>query len=219
MPSPIVLFAGPSLYGTGLHPKSGPDIEWRAPARRGDIEALINSRAPGAIGLADGTFHSYPSVGHVELREALAAGWSVFGLCSMGAIRAAEMLHMGMQPWGEVARHFCRHIETPDDEVALVHGTEWPYVPFSEPLVHVRAFLTRLANDGILSVSEASAIAAHLASIWYGNRTLGLLAELLIEHFGSLPTDCAALLCDFSQFRLKQQDLLQFVTQRPWLIC
>ncbi|WP_425300876.1 TfuA-like protein, partial [Nocardia wallacei] len=33
----------------------------------------------------------------MEIREALEAGWSVWGLSSMGAIRAAEMRLLGMR--------------------------------------------------------------------------------------------------------------------------
>jgi len=218
MHSSIVIFAGPSLYGTGLKTSSGPDIEWRPPARRGDIEAIVNASLPGAIALADGTFHSYPSVSHVEIREAIDAGWIVFGLCSMGAIRAAEMAHMGMRPWGLVAEHFCRQIETPDDEVALIHGSEWPYIHLSEPLIHIRAFLAYLVNSKLLSIVQASTIAARLAAMWYGDRTLRLLEELIVEGLGGLSPQVDRQLKEFHRFRLKQQDLKAFVDQQPWLI-
>ncbi len=78
MPESITIFAGPSLHGTEL--QAGPSgLCWVSPARRGDIAQLVESQAPGAIGLADGTFHSYSSVGHVEIRTAIERGWRVYG--------------------------------------------------------------------------------------------------------------------------------------------
>ncbi|OWQ85747.1 hypothetical protein CDN99_21995 [Roseateles aquatilis] len=220
MADKIFVFAGPSLFGTGLAPASTPYIEWLAPARRGDVEQLKdNIDEPGTIGLADGTFHTYPSVSHVEIRDAIGNGWKVFGLCSMGAIRAAEMQHMGVHPWGRVAEHFCRHPETPDDEVALVHGDEIPFVPLSEPLVHIREFLLHMERAAVLHSDQAAEVAAYFSGVWYGERTLEALRESLLSILGvaELPQIAAQALSNFSRFRLKQADLISFVSQQPWL--
>lgn len=217
------LFAGPSLFDTPFHDEAAarqqPGITWHAPARRGDIEALLAAHpGPGALALADGTFHAYPSVRHIELRDALEAGWQVWGLCSMGAIRACEMQHLGMKPWGQVAEAFCARPETPDDEVALVHGAGHPWLPLSEPMVHLREFLACMQAEGHLGADVAAAVAHALRERWYGERTLAALRGLLAER-----VDAAALarldaqLADFSRFRLKQRDLQQFIERRPWL--
>jgi hypothetical protein len=223
----VHLFAGPSLYGTPW-----PDLAaethgaseagavcWRPPARRGDIDALCRAQAePGVIALADGTFHAYPSVSHLELREALAAGWQVWGLCSMGAIRACEMAHLGMRPWGRVAGMFCADPDLADDEVALVHGAEHPYLPLSEPLLHLREFLAQMRLAGRLTAAQEAALAHALRERWYGERTLGLLRQELHRLAGA--ATAAALepaLADFAPFRLKQQDLMDFLADQPWL--
>jgi TfuA protein len=216
----VFIFAGPSLFGTEIDTNSGNGISWLPPARRGGIEELVaNVSTPGAIGLADGTFHSYPSVSHVELREAMEAGWTVFGLCSMGAIRVCEMRHMGMKPWGKVAHMFCDDANLADDEVALVHDSESPYAPLSEPLVHIREFLAKACQREWLMADQADRVVESLRQRWYGERTLANLRQTLREvlDLDELPTPIAGAIDSFEVYRLKQSDLLSFVNSKPWL--
>lgn len=218
-PPAVYLFAGPSAHGTPYEAaRDGAGLLWRPPARRGDIAALVAAApAPGVIALADGTFHSYPSVGHAELRQALRAGWVVYGLCSMGAIRASEMRHLGMRPFGQVAARFCAEPDLADDEVALAHAAEAPYLPLSEPLLHLRAYLARMRALELLDEEVAAAVTAALRGRWYAGRTLpALRAELRrLARPGALPA-LLEQLADFAPYRLKQQDLVRFVAERPW---
>lgn len=188
--------------------------------RRGDIDNLIaNVSTPGVIGLADGTFHTYPSVSHVEVREAMDAGWIVFGLCSMGAIRVSEMRHMGMKPWGKVARMFCDNPNFADDEVALIHGSEAPYIPLSEPLVHIREFTAKACEHGWLTSSQAESVIESLRQRWYGERTLASLRQVLCKVLVAdrLPAPVAEAIDEFKAYRLKQADLQSFLNGKPWL--
>lgn len=226
-PWDIFVFAGPSLHGTGLGPNAadpaGSRIHWMPPARRGDIERLAASRPVAderraVIALADGTFHSYPSVRHIELRDAIDAGWLVFGLCSMGAIRVAEMQHLGMRPWGQVAQRFCADPDFADDEVALVHGSSEPYLPLSEPMVHIREFLSAAAGDGLVSQAQHDQVIDSLRCRWYGERTLANLRRELQRSLGTaeLPQALSDRLRDFAPYRLKQADLTSFIQAAPW---
>ncbi len=224
MSQPVHIFAGPTLFGTPFHADAaqrvpGAEIQWRPPARRGDIEALIaECREPGVLALADGTFHAYPSVRHIELRDALEAGWTVYGLCSMGAIRACEMAHMGMKPWGRVAQMFCADPDLADDEVALVHGAEHPFLPISEPMLHIREYLAQMIARGLLTLAQLDAVASSLRERWYGYRTLSNLRVELRAHADvSVHPQLEQALADFTPYRLKQQDLITFVATRPWL--
>jgi hypothetical protein len=215
------IFAGPSLFGSGLLPAADDEVTWMPPVRRGDIERLLEiKQEPAVIAIADGTFHAYPSVSHVEIRTAIENGWTVYGLCSMGAIRAAEMRHLGMVPWGRVASKFCQDPNLPDDEVALVHGSDAPYVSLSEPLVHMREFLSWALDCGLLSQDEVRQVATSLRNRWYGERTLGLLErEMRIAlRVAALPSELQNGLDDFGRFRLKQADLAAFVKVKPWMI-
>lgn len=215
----ITIFAGPSLYGTGLGSEDFQQIKLNGPARRGDIKRLVEgTRSCGVIALADGTFHSYPAVSHVEIRNAVRAGWIVYGLCSMGAIRAAEMSHMGVIPWGKVAAMYCSFPETPDDEVALVHQDGDPYMPLSEPLIHIRHFLSEMLNNGLIHRSVCDKVLCDFSNIWYKDRTIKRLRAALLDlHNQRLSEKVEAALDNFHVFRLKQRDLVSFLDQKPWL--
>ena len=218
----VHLFAGPSLSGSRYQDEHGdarralPEVTWHGPARRGDAQALL-AQPPGVFALADGTFHSYPSIGHIELRDLLEAGWRLFGLCSMGALRACEMAHLGMRPWGVVAQRYVDDPDLPDDEVALVHGAEAPWLPLSEPLVHLRHFLDEMRREGVLDDERARTVASSLRERWYGERTLALLRRELdaVAAPAAWPRLHAAL-GEFARYRLKQRDLDQFLDAAPW---
>jgi hypothetical protein len=215
----IFIFAGPSLFGSGVDTTTS-DITWLPPARRGAIEELAKAHNPGVIGLADGTFHAYPSVSHVELREALQAGWRIYGLCSMGAIRACEMRHMGMIPWGVVAEMFCADPNFADDEVALIHGVEIPFIPLSEPMIHIRQFCKQAQSNGWLSAHQSNDVVHTLKEQWYGTRTISNLCKALCTVLETqvLPDQLLAATANFKPFRIKQADLLSFVNAKPWLL-
>ncbi len=219
MTNNVFLFAGPSLFGLA-DVADCINVTWRPPAKRGDIEKLVSeSDTPGAIGLADGTFHDYPSVSHVELREAMQAGWQVYGLCSMGAIRVCELQHMGMIPWGRVAQMFCADPNFADDEVALIHGITAPFVPLSEPLVHIREFSAYCHAVGWLTERQCREVIHSMRERWYGERTLKNLRLALLQalNMTELPKELMAASNNFAPFRLKQADLLSFINEQPWV--
>src|SRR5476649_2546093 len=89
------LFIGPSSYAIQLDLPS--NMKVMPPAKRGDIENLMAEYPPGTVVLVDGTYHSYPAVSHAEIRTAIEAGWTFWGLSSMGAIRAVELAPVGMK--------------------------------------------------------------------------------------------------------------------------
>lgn len=197
----LTLYVGPTAHGLQL--PGGIDV--RPPVRRGDLRDLVRATGPGTVAIADGTFHAYPSVGHAEIREALDAGWTVWGLCSMGAIRAAEMHHLGMRGFGAVYERYAGCADFDDDEVALVHEEEAPFRPLSEPLIHIREFLLSL------ELPEHDRILESLKQRWYAERTLEALRELLRE--AGQPDRSLA---GFDAFRLKRLDLVRFLAERPW---
>jgi hypothetical protein len=155
-------------------------------------------------------------VGHAEIRAAISAGWSVWGLSSLGAIRAYEMRDLGVKGYGRVYQRFYEHGDFRDDEVALIHEPDPPYRSFSEPLVHIRFFLRQLVNLELLTPALEESILASLMSIWFGYRTLGLLRSNLFE---LAPQNAAAIetvLANFQPFRVKYHDLSDFIRERPW---
>jgi hypothetical protein len=206
-----VLFVGPTLH-RGLAAKvelalDGFDVQ--PPARRGDVERLV-AEPPGIIVLADGYFHLHNlTIGHAELRHALEAGWRVWGVSSMGAIRAAEMRELGMRGAGTVYQHYVDDPAFRDDEVALLHEPEPPYRTFSEPLVHVRAWLAAMVEAGAITAERRSELIATLMPMWFGDRTHAALKSLV-------GPDLASWVDRLDAYQLKSQDLAELLRARPW---
>ncbi|MEU0187475.1 TfuA-like protein [Streptomyces sp. NPDC006207] len=164
----------------------------------------------------DGTFHSTLSVGHTEILGALRKGWEIWGLSSMGAIRAAEMHHLGMRGFGDVFDRYVADPDFSDDEVTMLHSPTEPYVSFSEPMIHIRQFVDHLAHREIISVNDADEAKSFFKNRWYGDRSLGRLRQYLIRE-QALPV---SLLDEemgaFERFRVKTIDLARFMEVCPW---
>jgi hypothetical protein len=213
----VLLFAGPTLgraHKLGAARLEG--ITVLPPIRRGDLPTRLgkSTGAPGTLIIVDGVFHEALAVGHVEIRDALAAGWQVWGLASMGAIRAREMHHLGMRGYGRVFASYCRDgVDFRDDEVTMLHENEPPWRELSEPLVHVRVALADLVAREILDEGAVAALLAELMGMWFGDRTMSLVTERLAAHLGA--TELDAFVRDFDRHRIKAIDLLDFLAARP----
>ena len=217
-PSNQILFAGPTLYALPEPRKmTPPDLRLFAPVRRGDVAAAVTRYEPGVMVIADGRFHQSLSVGHREIREAIEAGWQIWGLSSMGAIRAREMRDFGMRGYGRVYDLFWSEDDFQDDEVCTVHEPVPPYRSGSEPLVHLRAAAAHFRDAGYFGAPEHDAIIGTLKSLWYGERTLPLFHQLV---FAASPLEKHAIirdeLADFGRFRWKSLDLAAFLKEAPW---
>jgi hypothetical protein len=211
------LFAGPSLTSRARAAGVAHGIRILPPVVRGDITRLVERKTPARLIIADGLFHQAMSVGHAELRVALELGWRVFGVSSLGAIRAFELRAQGMRGYGKVYQMFSRFADFQDDEVALVHGPDPPYRAGSEPLVHLRVALSAFVRDGILERSRAREIVRSLKTLWYGDRTLELFEELAKTEVAR--ADCnyvSEAVRSFDRFRIKQQDLESFLIRNRW---
>jgi hypothetical protein len=209
------LFAGPTLHGVGLSFQTE-GVVVLPPAARGDIPTLVASCAPTTLALADGVVHHRLAVGHAELRGALEAGWEVWGLSSMGAIRAFEMRHTGVRGYGRVYRCFLEHEDFRDDEVALVHESEPPYRAVTEPLVHTRSWIAGLVRNHVLTAAQGLQAVERLASVWYGDRSLQRVREIVVELAPGRAAAINGALADFDRHRIKCLDLSDFLSERPW---
>ena len=209
------MFVGPTLNGsTRVAEANGMRV--LPPVKRGDIERLVATRRPGVAVIVDGQFHQCLSVSHAEIRSAIAHGWQVWGLSSMGAIRACEMKHMGMRGYGDVYEWFCRDAEFRDDEVALTHGADKPYLALSEPLIHIRVWLDELVKTRLLRSTQQKRLLRELMSLWYGDRTLSLARAMVLSIVPKREQEIDRTLADFDRFRLKSHDLSRFIQEQPW---
>jgi hypothetical protein len=211
------MFVGPTLYCVkSFRQMSLDDIETLPPISRGDLPKVLSNTPPGVIAIVDGYFHQQLSVSHLEIRSALSLGWQVWGLASMGAIRAYEMRNLGVLGYGYVYQCFFQTEDFRDDEVALLHEPGPLYRPLTEPLVHIRLFLSELVEKDILTAAEEARLLEVLMSLWYGDRTLRTLQKLLLAELAERAEIVNALLMDFDRFRVKSHDLANFMRERPW---
>ncbi|MFJ2087541.1 TfuA-like protein [Micromonospora chokoriensis] len=210
------LFLGPTGHKVAAQFIHRAGLRVMPPAARGDVKDLVDSHRPGAVLLVDGRFGDVLSVGHRELLHAVDQGWQVWGVASMGAIRAAELGLDGVHGYGQVYEHL-RDTQAPDDEVALLHGPAPDYLPMSEALVDLRAVLGTLASDGALPLSAAQEVERHLANRWFGDRTMAALVALCEQVGGPGPArEAAALRSRLPELRVKTRDLINFLQERPW---
>jgi|SRR5687768_11680125 len=210
------MFVGPTLNGAASIAKEN-GVRLLPPVKRGDVERLVSTRSPGVMAIVDGQFHQCLSVGHAEIRFAIAKGWQVWGLSSMGAIRACEMRHMGMHGFGEVYEWFCRDDDFRDDEVALTHGPTAPYVALSEPLIHIRVWFGELVKKRLLSAAQEKRLIKELMSMWFGERTLSRVGAMVLATIPHHAPEVKEALAVFDRYRLKSRDLSDFLRERPWV--
>lgn len=199
------VFAGPSAGFRWAEWDRLPQITMAPPAIRGDIALLIGQQPPGAIVLADGGFDHTYAVSHREILDALGAGWTVIGVSSIGAIRAADLIGSGMTGTGEAFRYL-RTTGAPDDHLALVHEPCPPYRVHAEALFDVAVLLNRRSTP-----DEQAVVASFCADVgrwWFCDRT----HDRLLAHLTTLlgPRRAAHLLAplaDPTYVRAKQADL------------
>lgn len=213
----VVLFAGPTLQHmpAALLAESG--VQLRPPVRRGDIDSLVDQAvAPAVVIVCDGVFESTPAVSHAELCRAIDAGWQVWGVSSLGAIRAHELRGEGMRGEGWVHAQFSLHEDFTDDELCLLHLPEPTYLALSEPLVNLRYALAVVGPDLGIGNEAAAAWIAALQSLWFGDRTLDRLRQVACRQLGLPPAAVQRLLGWMAAHPIKSLDLRLLLRQRPW---
>ena len=157
------MFVGPTL-GDGRRARAlakRHGVRLLPPVKRRDLSNFLSKagrRRPGVVCIVDGVFHDRLAVGHVEIRDLLERGFRVWGLSSMGAIRAREMQSLGMRGFGRVFELFNAGSDFQDDEVALLHEPTSPFRSSSEPLVHLRAALDHLVSADLVPRAAAVAV-------------------------------------------------------------
>jgi hypothetical protein len=214
----VVIFAGPTLAASARASAVARRYRVRPPVRRGDVAGLVAARArPGVLVLVDGLFHDTLAVGHAEIREAIGRGWQVWGLSSMGAIRAREMGPLGVRGYGEVFERFLAEDDFQDDEVALLHERGSPYRALTEPLVHLRVAIDHLVARRIIVLGVARAVLRDLKSRWYGERTREGTVRALTRRAPRAAATIREELASFDRFRIKTRDLERFLQEGPWM--
>ncbi len=214
-----ILYAGPTLARL-IRMRGTSDcvagVDVRPPIARGDLTRVVTREPPGVVVICDGLFHlGQLAVGHAEIRVALEHGWRVWGVASMGAIRAAEMRSLGMRGHGAVYARYCEDPDFCDDEVTMLHEPEAPWRELSEPLIHLRAAAADLVKGGVLAASTADQMTCDYAARWFGERTLPDFGARLAR--AGVPAEIvAATLGGFDRYRIKASDLGALLDTRPF---
>jgi hypothetical protein len=212
--SRVVLFAGPSLNSNARDLVKDSGIDWHQPCQRLDIRRLLEAGNHDCLIIADGFFHQVNAIGHREIRDAIDRGLVVWGLSSIGAIRAYELRHHGMRGYGKVYDRFYQEDDLQDDEIALLHGPAPRYFRFSEPLIHLRCCIEDLTQKKLINKEEAKLVICQLKERYFGERTLALFAKTMKEITGYRVDEIIA---DFDRYRQKEIDLVNFLQQKVWL--
>ncbi|MFK0335107.1 TfuA-like protein [Rhizobium sp. NPDC090275] len=209
-----VIFAGPTLFGADLPPSA--DYELRPPARQGDVYRAIMDGA-NVIGLIDGIYEHVPAIWHKEILFGLSRGVHMFGAASMGALRAAECASFGMIGIGEIYQGFASGTLEDDSDVAQSHApAEMGYLPLSEPLVNVRATLSRCLELGLVTRAEHDALQAVAQDMFFKERSYRRLVRRALQDT-QRGERVLNLLCE-NNVNLKLQDaklLIESVSKTP----
>lgn len=157
MPHDFV-FVGPSLPRAQVEALL-PGASILPPVRHGDL-LRAGVRAGDRVLIIDGLFLQSAPVRHKEILALLAAGVSVIGSSSMGALRAAELHQYGMRGVGEVFELYRTGVIDGDDEVAVIHttGDDGGYRALSEPLVSMRVAIGEAARDGAITAETGATL-------------------------------------------------------------
>lgn len=171
-----LLFVGPSLHGVAFDPG---DVAIHGPVEMGDIERAVAAGAL-AIGIVDGHYQQIGAVWHKEILFALAAGVTIFGAASMGALRAAECEAFGMVPVGAIATRYCTGELFDDADVALTNApAELGFAPLTEPIVDIEATLAHLQAHHLVTDAESDAIRSAARAIFFADRTIDAIFAAL----------------------------------------
>ena len=167
--------------------------------------------------VCDGTFEVSPAVSHRELCRAIDAGWQVWGVSSLGAIRAHELRHEGMRGFGDVHAMFERFDDFADDEMCLLHCPEPPYFPSASPSSTCAMHWNSAAARWAWTMPLSRPSIADLRSLWFGDRSLSRIRAALLQAGGMAPLNADLILQWLTSNRLKTLDLARLLATRPWV--
>jgi hypothetical protein len=140
------------------------------------------------------------------------AGARVWGISSMGAIRAAEMRDYGVLGHGSVYDFFCSRFDVPDDEVAVMHSEAPEYRQLTEAMVDIRNLLRVAESQGFITVDQRDSTEESMSEMWFADRTLISLNRILVDRSGEHAARMVAELASSRErYSLKLNDLRTFL--------
>ena len=205
-----VVFSGPSVSGREVASLL-PGATVAPPVRHGDLLRL--DVGPGdRVVIVDGVFHQSASVRHKEIGALLAAGVQVWGVASMGALRAAELGPYGMRGAGTVHRLYTLGILDRDDEVAVVHTEpDQGSRALTVALVSVRVLARWLTRRRRVTTAVATQLVAAADELPFPERTwTGILAAARLSE-SARATVAKAVQAPAAEWDVKARDALRLL--------
>jgi hypothetical protein len=171
----LYIFTGPTI--SAADGRGEIDACFLPPVAQGDLYRVALA-GPRAIGIIDGYFERMPAVWHKEILWALSQGILVYGSASMGALRAAELARFGMIGVGTIFEAYRDGLLEDDDEVAVAHASANDgYRTTSEPMVNIRATLSRAHTDGVIGDATRLTLERIAKELFYPERVYSTLFE------------------------------------------
>lgn len=207
-----VVFAGGSISADDVPPDD--DMAWAGPAEQGDMLAAV-LEGFATILIVDGYFYSRFPCTTFEVMLALEHGLNVFGSSSIGALRAVELSHYGMEGAGKVFEYLKHHGVKPYHIVAQTYDDNDR--PVTTPLVQVIFLIENAVAAGVISADTGglcrlTAEAMHFTELSIENvfRSLGKRDDIPAGTVASLR---AYLADNEAAFDIKRQDALLLLSR------
>ena len=209
----LVVFVGTILRETIQDAVAYPWIDFRPPASRDDLLALIrhartgSNTVPITVGIVDGT-KSGPSLPPKEVMQAISAGAQLFGAVGDGALRAAECASYGMTGVGRIYRHAVGQLVSPLDEY-------WAPVPSGsedQSLVAWRVALEDAVAGGTVDEGDARAFLDAAEQVPWRQRTLAQVVAQAQHADGRAEVRRVAASLRLEQHHVMRQDATAMVT-------
>ncbi|MFD8612644.1 TfuA-like protein [Streptomyces sp. NPDC059631] len=207
----IHVFTGPTLSPDDPA-LDAPRLRVRPPIRHGDLfDPAIE--AGDTVLILDGLYHHAPAIRHKEIIAAMGRGVRVIGAGSIGALRAAELVGVGMLGVGSVWCAYMAGLLDGDDEVAVAQSTEGDLGACTWPLVRARQAVADAERIGVLTVQQGDRLIRALAEVYYPHRSLeAVLRVSRREKLSVFAEWLAAQVADDTHFGdVKRDDALQAV--------
>lgn len=223
------LFAGPTL--ALLQQQASPvmsvlaEMVQHPPAQLNSVEQLLHhEHSPGTLIIVDGLFGRHAAVSHQELMLAMQQGWQVWGLADIGAIRAYELRHQGMQGFGQVYEQLVQQPQLSDEQIvwhldANANQTtqatsDETYTPLAIPKIHCYDWLRQQQADQQLTQTQYTALFQQITHTHYQDLTLVRLQDLVFAQGLTIPT--AELQHQLRHSSIKVKDLDAFLRSPIW---
>jgi hypothetical protein len=202
---PPIVFIGPTGYGLRVDrfARSGP----------ASLGSLFKAFEEGykTFVLVDGLYGTVPSVWHKEIFYLLSQRCTIYGLSSIGALRAADMAHFGMQGFGLIYRLYRSATIVDDDEVCILHaGEELDYMPLTQAMINLRFTFRNMRRQGILSYPDEQLLCERAKAVHFSERSDATIVDL-IKLVTNLDQSAAALLYNKFKVNQKRRDLDSFI--------